>query len=149
MTKEQGMTREEAQHVAQATFGPKAECVRVSSSDRNSRCVVALGSYRLSRTERPVPLLLGSGPDWSSAIDHARGTPNGLKAIEEMQKVKDFINKAMESAKPGDFADFVRDQTIEEAKMKGATQEVIDAIRKKFDEAKKKIIEKPNDDNPN
>lgn len=136
------MTREEAQHVAEATFGPKAECIRVSSMDRNGRFVIALGSYRISRTERPTPLLLGSGPDWTSAIDHARTTPNGLKAIEEFQKVKDFINKAMESAKPGDFADFVRDQAIEEAKAKGANEAVINAIRNKFDEAKKKIVEK-------
>lgn len=139
------MTKEEAEHVVTQTFGPNAECIRVSSNDRNARFVVALGSYRISRTERPVPLLLGAGADWSSAIDQAMGTPNGIKAIEEMQKVKDFINKAMESASPGDFTEWVKETALDEARQKGASQDVIDTLTKRFDDAKKKLIEKTND----
>lgn len=140
------MTKEEAEHAAIFTFGPRAECIRVSSIDRSNRFVIALGTYRVSRTESPVPLLLGSGADWESALDAARSTPNGQMAIAEMQKVKDFVNKAINSKSPGEFTEYVREVSTQEAKEKGFNEEQLAALNKKFDEAKQKILDKANND---
>lgn len=139
------MTKQEAEHAAQFTFGPRAECVRVSSNDRNSRFVIALGSYRLSKSDSPVPLLLGSGRDWESALDHGKTTPNGIRAIEEFSKVKELIRKVSTSETPGAFTEAVREMTIKEAQEKNLGQEVIDKINARFDAAKLKL-EKSNAD---
>lgn len=132
-------TRKDAMHAAFKIFGPRVELVRVSSNDRSERFKVALGSFVINPSDRPTPLLLGTGDSWESAIDHARTTENGKLAEKTNLEALDLVRKAMASKSELEFANIVEDDTLKEAASRGANEAEIAAIKHKFTQARKKI----------
>lgn len=132
-------SRKDAMHAAFKIFGPRVELVRVSSNVREERFKVALGSFKINPSDRPVPLLLGTGPDWAAALDHARTTENGRLAEKTNLEALDLVRKAMESKSELEFVKIVEDDAVSEATGRGASEAEITAIKHKFAEARKKI----------
>lgn len=85
--------------------------------------------------------LLGSGASYDDAIVHARTTGNGKLAIAETQAGKEFVQKALQSESPLDFAQQIEKFAIDEAANQGATEDQLKEIRSKFDKAREKLNE--------
>lgn len=103
---------------AREAFGPGVELARVSSSDRFSRFVIALGSIKLDGARAYSPVVLGAGDSYEAALRDSESTETGKLArgqwkefvaekMAEIEKVKqenDDLSKPAE-ALAGEAAD--------------------------------------------
>src|SRR5882724_1808721 len=71
-------------------FGPGVELARVSSTDRNSRFVVALGALKLDGGRGYSPVVLGGGDSYESAMRDSETSETGRLAAKQWQ---DFIEE--------------------------------------------------------
>lgn len=130
---QEGMNKRDAEFIVQRTFGPNVEAVRVSSDLRDGRFTVCCN-------QRGIIQIVGCGPDWESAIDHAKSTELGRRLQEEHAQGVALAEQALKAKSPVEFADAVEQQVISEALSSGASEEAINELRKRFAKAKEKLI---------
>lgn len=78
---------------ARNVFGPGVEAVRVSSPDRNSRFVFALGAVKLDGSRDLQPVVLGAGASYEAALKDSETAETGKLAREQWAK---FVAEKME-----------------------------------------------------
>lgn len=127
-------------------FGPRVELVRVSARNRNERFVISNGVFRVDGRVS-LPVVLGAGDSWLAAYNSSVSSDLGQRAIEEHKSSIDMMKLASQSASAVEFADKLADNAIAEARSIGASDEEIELMKAKFDEARK-MINDHTDDKP-
>lgn len=122
-------------------FGQTTELVRVSSTDRAGRFLVAQSRRKQSRDSGGMHevVLLGRGDSYASAYASSLRSEEGIRAAEEFFKVKELIRSAATAPTAAAFADDVMRATLDEAKANGFSEEQLEELKKKFEAAREKI----------
>lgn len=117
---------------------------RVSAIDRHGRFVLARAMRRHDGRRGFEVAVLGSGDSWASAFGRATTSDLGIASAVEYAEVVDMMKQALASKSPLEFADGVMRDSLEKAKMAGATEEDLAKMKSKFDEARKYIEQNDN-----